>query len=64
MHGANPVEHFRQTLLMNEESANRYFAELARERNKRRRQHDQHIAALLLGFAFGIIAIIVVAFLL
>jgi hypothetical protein len=49
---------------MSEESANRYFAELAKERNKRRRQHDQHIAALLLGFAFGIIAIIVVAFLL
>jgi hypothetical protein len=63
MHGANPVEHFRQTLLMSEESANRYFAELAKERNKRRRQHDQHISALLLGFAFGIIAIIVVAFL-
>ncbi len=49
---------------MNEQSANRYFAELAKERNRRRRQHDQHISALLLGFAFGIIAIIIVAFLL
>jgi hypothetical protein len=49
---------------MSEESANRYFADLARERNKRRKQHDQHISALLLGFAFGIIAIIIVAFLL
>jgi hypothetical protein len=47
---------------MSEESANRYFAELAKERNKRQRQHDQNIAALLLGFAFGIIAIIIVAF--
>jgi hypothetical protein len=49
---------------MSEESANRYFAELAKERNKRKRQHDQHITSLLLGFALGIIAIIIVAFLL